>query len=109
MDSSTLPYAQYIASAIDRTKENQLKTKVEEDNPRGAIMTKRKEVIDGKLLQLDDTLVLSIPQTARLLGISSWQAYRLAKAGEIPTIKLGGCIKVSKVMLQRMLEAADAA
>jgi excisionase family DNA binding protein len=57
----------------------------------------------------DEVLVLTIPETAKLLGISAWQAYRMAKTGTIPSIKLGGCIKVSKVALERFLEGDSAA
>lgn len=37
----------------------------------------------------DSPLVLSLSETARMLGISAWHAGELARAGKIPSIKLG--------------------
>jgi excisionase family DNA binding protein len=52
-----------------------------------------------------DRATYTIEQAARVLGISRNLAYACARAGEIPTIKLGGRLVVPKLALERMLEA----
>ena len=42
------------------------------------------------------TLTLTIPQAADLLGISLSKAYEAARLGQIPTIRLGTRILVSR-------------
>lgn len=54
----------------------------------------------------EERLVFSIREAAQLLGISLNLTYELAKAGKLPTIKLGKRLLVPKVALQRMLEMA---
>lgn len=46
------------------------------------------------------------PETARLLGLSRQAIYEAAKRGEIPVIKIGRRLLVSKTALFRMLESA---
>ncbi len=48
-------------------------------------------------------LVMTIPEAAVRLGISPAAAYRAAKCGEIPTLKLGGLLKVPVVRFERLL------
>jgi len=43
---------------------------------------------------------LTIPETAKILGIGLNQAYEAAKRGEIPTIKIGKRILVPLVALE---------
>jgi excisionase family DNA binding protein len=50
-----------------------------------------------------EKLVMSIEEAGRKLGLSRPTAYKLAKSGELPTIKLGRKIVVSKVQLDRLL------
>jgi excisionase family DNA binding protein len=45
----------------------------------------------------------SIPEAAKMLGLSRGAAYDAAKDGSLPTIKIGGRILVPKAMLDRML------
>jgi excisionase family DNA binding protein len=46
---------------------------------------------------------LTIPETARLLGISRSAAYRAARKGEIPSIRIGRRLLVSTAKLFDML------
>ena len=43
-------------------------------------------------------------EVARLLGIGRNQAYAAANCGEIPIIRIGGRMLVSKAVLDRMLD-----
>jgi excisionase family DNA binding protein len=43
-----------------------------------------------------------------LLGLSRHTAYKLAHQGVIPTIKMGGQLKVPKVQLERLLNGQPA-
>lgn len=49
------------------------------------------------------TLTVSIPETARLLGISNNLAYEAAARGELPTVKIGRRVLVPRAALQRLL------
>lgn len=51
----------------------------------------------------EDRLCLSIPETARRLGISRGLAYGLARSGQIPVLRLGKRLVVPKIALERML------
>lgn len=52
-------------------------------------------------------LAVSIPEAARLLGISRDQGYRLAATGELPILSLGRRRKVvPRRAIDAMLEAA---
>ncbi|MBO0755441.1 MAG: helix-turn-helix domain-containing protein [Bradyrhizobiaceae bacterium] len=46
----------------------------------------------------------SIPEVAKILGISTWSAYELAKNGKLPVIKLGRRRVVPDRALEKMLE-----
>lgn len=51
--------------------------------------------------------VLSVPETARLLGISRSLAFTMVKRGELPALRLGEKrIVVPTVALKRMLDKA---
>ena len=49
------------------------------------------------------TATLTVPQAARLLGISRGSGYQAAQLGEIPTIKIGRRLLVPRAALDRML------
>lgn len=51
-----------------------------------------------------DKLTYSIPEVARLLGISRMAAYNFAKAGQIPCIRIGRRCLVPVAALHQMLE-----
>lgn len=48
---------------------------------------------------------VSVEDAARILGVSRGLAYRLAKTGTIPTIRLGKRLLVPKAALKKLLEA----
>jgi len=48
-------------------------------------------------------LCFSVPEAARMLGISRGLAYELARSGQIPVLRLGRRLLVPKVALERML------
>ncbi len=49
------------------------------------------------------TLTLTIPETAELLGISLSKAYEAARLRQIPTVRLGTRILVSRRRLEEMV------
>jgi excisionase family DNA binding protein len=51
-------------------------------------------------------LLLAVPETARLLGISRAAAYRLTASGELPSRRLGGRVYVITTALRALVEAA---
>ena len=51
-----------------------------------------------------EALTLTIPETARLLGISLSKAYEAARLGQIPTIRLGTRVLVSRRRLEEMVD-----
>ena len=50
------------------------------------------------------SLVYSVDEVAKMLGLSKYSAYEAAKRGDIPTIRIGKLIKVPKVAFHRMFE-----
>ncbi|HAN64462.1 MAG TPA: DNA-binding protein [Rhizobiales bacterium] len=50
---------------------------------------------------------LTIPETAKLLGVGLNQAYEAARRGEIPTIRIGRRILVPVAALERKLQGAE--
>ena len=43
----------------------------------------------GSVLDGDPRVLIPLPEAARRLGISRWQAYKLARLGRLPTTRLG--------------------
>jgi excisionase family DNA binding protein len=58
---------------------------------------------------MTERLTHTVPETARLLGISRGAAYEGVASGEIPSIRIGRRLLVPRVALRRMLnlDAAD--
>jgi excisionase family DNA binding protein len=56
---------------------------------------------DCRLSNLPD--VLTVDQAARFLGIGRNSAYEAVRRGELPHIKVGRSIRVSRAGLKRML------
>lgn len=54
----------------------------------------------------DERLTISVEEAGRLLGLSRPGAYRAAKRGDIPTIRIGRRLLVSRAALLAMLDAA---
>ena len=51
----------------------------------------------------EERLCLSVPETAKILGISRGLAYELARSGELPVIRLGRRLLVPMASLKLML------
>ena len=51
----------------------------------------------------EDSLTISVEQAARMLGISYYLAQKLARTGEIPSIRFGKIIRVPKGKLLEIL------
>jgi excisionase family DNA binding protein len=43
----------------------------------------------GSVLDGDLRVLIPLPEAAERLGISRWQAYKLARSGRLPTTRLG--------------------
>ena len=54
-----------------------------------------------------ERLCLSVPETAKVLGISRGLAYELARSGELPVVRFGRRLLVPKIALERMLNQAQ--
>jgi len=53
-------------------------------------------VLDG-----ERRVQIPLDEAARLLGISKWTAYKLAKSGELPTNRVGRNLYVPTAVLRR--------
>jgi len=49
-------------------------------------------------------LTLTIPQAAELLGISVSKAYEAARVGDLPTVKIGARVLVSRRRLEELID-----
>ncbi|MCH8205634.1 MAG: helix-turn-helix domain-containing protein [Chloroflexi bacterium] len=58
---------------------------------------------------MENTLVLSVSEAGRLLGLSRGSAYLAVKNGELPCIRVGHRLLVPKAALARMLAQAEQA
>lgn len=56
----------------------------------------------------DEFAVLTVPEAGAKLGIGRNSAYAAAARGEIPTIRIGGLLRVPKAALAKMLEPKEA-
>jgi excisionase family DNA binding protein len=54
-----------------------------------------------------ERLCFSVPEAARMLGISRGLAYELARSGQRPVLRLGKRLLVPRIALDRMLSLAD--
>jgi excisionase family DNA binding protein len=59
--------------------------------------------MDAELQRLLSGLTLTVEQAGRALGIGRNAAYAAVKRGDIPTLKIGGAIRVPAAPLRRML------
>jgi excisionase family DNA binding protein len=53
-----------------------------------------------------ESLTLTIPETAQLLGISVSKTYEAARLGQLPTIKVGTRVLVSRRRLQEFIDGS---
>jgi excisionase family DNA binding protein len=58
---------------------------------------------------MEQRLVYSIEEAAKLLKIGRNSAYEAAKTGDLPTVRIGRLLRVPKVALDRFLEASTRA
>lgn len=56
----------------------------------------------------EKSLVYDVPEAGALLGLTRNGSYEAAKRGDIPTIRIGGLIKVPKAAFHRMLDQPSA-
>jgi excisionase family DNA binding protein len=56
---------------------------------------------------MTERLTLTVGEAARLLGVSRGSAYQAARAGELPTVRLGRRLLIPRHALERMLGAED--
>jgi excisionase family DNA binding protein len=59
--------------------------------------------MDTELKKLLSGLTLTVEQAGRALGIGRNAAYAAAKRGDIPTVRIGGAIRVPTAPIRRML------
>lgn len=52
-----------------------------------------------------ERLVISIPEAAKLLGVSVSTAYRLARENRIPVIRIGASVRVNLRQLEAWISA----
>ena len=57
---------------------------------------------------MSEKLVFSVKEAQRLLGIDKNQVYRLITRGNLESIKLGGCRKVTAASLYALVNPAAA-
>ena len=50
-----------------------------------------------------ERLCLSVPEAAKVLGISRGLAYELARSGRLPALRFGRRLLISRAALERML------
>ena len=51
-----------------------------------------------------DRLTMTVPEAAEALGIGKNQGYEAARAGQIPTIRIGRRLLVPRAAFERLLE-----
>ena len=56
-----------------------------------------------------ERLCLSVPEAAKILGISRGLAYELARSGRLPALRFGRRLLISRAALERMLNKAQEA
>ena len=60
----------------------------------------------GSVLDGDPRILIPLPEAAQRLGISRWQAYKLARSGRLPTTRLGARdLQVPAAVLRRIEQA----
>jgi excisionase family DNA binding protein len=60
----------------------------------------------AKQIDDDGCLVYKVPEAGRLLGMTKNAAYLAASKGNLPVIRIGRQVRVSKAALHAMIEAA---
>jgi excisionase family DNA binding protein len=74
----------------------------------GRELISREEMFDSRadktVMQPSETLTITVDAASRLLGISKNAAYRAIARGEIPSIRLGRRIVISRRGLTNMID-----
>jgi len=60
----------------------------------------------GQMETVNERLIYTVEKAGRLLGIGRSAAYEAARSGELPVIRIGRRLLVSKQALDRMLSEA---
>lgn len=60
----------------------------------------------GQMETANERLIYTVEEAGRLLGIGRSAAYEAARSGELPVIRIGRRLLVSKQALERMLSEA---
>ena len=60
----------------------------------------------GQMETANERLIYTVEEAGRLLGIGRSAAYEAARSGELPVIRIGRRLLVSKQALDRMLSEA---
>ena len=64
----------------------------------------RQKRLDVENKDMTDRLMLRVVEAAQALGVSRAKAYALIAAGEIPSVRLGGCVRVPVEALRSWIE-----
>jgi excisionase family DNA binding protein len=59
-----------------------------------------KNIAAWKIGVMIERLLLRVVEAAEALGVSRAKAYELIASGEIPSVKLGGCVRVPLAALE---------
>ncbi len=90
---------QYLASSIAGQEDLRSITLDVDDPVQGTLHEGISEPVYKRTLQL-----LSVPEVAGLLGMGRSWVYQQIKSGEMPSVKLGGSVKVRRGDLEEYLE-----
>lgn len=55
----------------------------------------------------DQSLTVTVPEAARIVGISTSKAYEAVRSGQIPSIRIGVRIVISRARLEAFINGAD--
>jgi len=58
----------------------------------------------GRQAVKEESLTVTLHRAADLLGVSYYHIYMMAKRGELPVVRLGKAMRVSKKAIERILE-----
>lgn len=58
-------------------------------------------------MESDERLTLTVKETQVILGLSRSAVYQAIETGEIPSVRIGKRILISKAALYRLLETND--
>ncbi len=52
----------------------------------------------------DERILLTVEETAKMLGIGRTLAWRLVQQGDLPSVRLGRCVRVPRGLLEAWLK-----